>query len=351
MARKDLLPSYLSQQAWRDMCDAIDAVFDPLVDTPTNNLGKIRRPRLFNQTTTDKINNATLISQTDLDTFEEQVLVKQVNTSGLTLSDPDKLGADVKARFFRNLPHFWYSKGTTSVADFLSYVLNTQLVMKRLWTTDYVTFLPEGDVGIGTPIYSGGTWYPTTHTQVEVDAGAISGSVDLGVFTRLFESLCNYPLVPQYVIIEGSLWLITTGGRFMGVVCGGNTEEHETLSSFALTGLELSSGAGEGGFEALTPVALPGPGGTGYTTPAVPVPDFTASVTSGAAPLSVTFTNTTTGYVISRAWDFNGDGVWEDFTESPVHIYTVPGIYTVKLSAINPGGIASMLKTAYITVT
>lgn len=352
MARKDILPTYLSNEVWRDLCDAIDAVFGPAIDTPTNNLGKLRRPWLLKDSAQEKIENGELLTPADLDVFETEYLVKQVNMSGLIMANQDKFGNDVKARFFRHLPRFWYSKGTISVADFLGYVLNTTITMTRLWTNDYVTFLPEGDPGIGTPIYSGGTWYPTTHTQVELDASVISGEVSLEVFARLFESLCNYPLVPQYILTVEALWVSTTSGRYVYLEFVGETVEQETIATFTLAGGDLTAGYGEGGFETIDTVALPGPGGTGYTPPAVPVPDFSASVTSGAAPLSVTFTNLTTGYVISQDWDFELDGVVDSHDRDPATVvYSTPGVYSVKLSAFNESGVASELKTDYITVT
>jgi PKD repeat protein len=69
---------------------------------------------------------------------------------------------------------------------------------------------------------------------------------------------------------------------------------------------------------------------------APPVASFTVSRTSGTAPLTVHFTNTSQR-ATSYSWSF-GDGQ-SSTTVSPSHVFTTPGIYTVTLSATGPGGV------------
>jgi beta propeller repeat protein len=77
--------------------------------------------------------------------------------------------------------------------------------------------------------------------------------------------------------------------------------------------------------------------------------DFTASPTSGNAPLAVKFTDLTVGGPTMWAWDF-GDGT-TDMVGSPTHTYTNSGVYTVSLSASNQYGNADTeTKVNYITV-
>jgi PKD repeat protein len=76
--------------------------------------------------------------------------------------------------------------------------------------------------------------------------------------------------------------------------------------------------------------------------------DFSADVTSGIAPLTVQFTNASTGDYDTLAWDF-GDGGTSAET-NPSHVYSAAGIYTVSLIASGDGGIDVETKTAYITV-
>ncbi|MFZ4536438.1 MAG: PKD domain-containing protein [Propionivibrio sp.] len=82
---------------------------------------------------------------------------------------------------------------------------------------------------------------------------------------------------------------------------------------------------------------------------AVPVASFSATPTAGAAPLAVTFNDTSTGTVTGRSWAF-GDGTTST-AQNPTKTYTAAGIYTVQLTVTGSGGSNSMTKTGYITVT
>jgi uncharacterized delta-60 repeat protein len=69
---------------------------------------------------------------------------------------------------------------------------------------------------------------------------------------------------------------------------------------------------------------------------------------SGVVPLSVTFTDQSTG-ATSWAWDFDNDGSPDSSVQNPSYIYSTPGTYTVKLT-IN-GGPEVRQRTDYIDVT
>jgi PGF-pre-PGF domain-containing protein len=82
--------------------------------------------------------------------------------------------------------------------------------------------------------------------------------------------------------------------------------------------------------------------------PTAPGANFTSNVTNGFAPLSVAFTDMSTGLPAptSWSWDF-GDGVTSS-EQSPTHVYSAAGTYTVNLTATNAYGTTP--KTAVITV-
>lgn len=67
-----------------------------------------------------------------------------------------------------------------------------------------------------------------------------------------------------------------------------------------------------------------------------PVASFTASPTSGDAPLAVTFTDTSTNTPTSWSWNF-GDGDTST-SQNPTHTYDSAGVYTVSMTATNAGG-------------
>src|SRR4051794_30527420 len=78
-----------------------------------------------------------------------------------------------------------------------------------------------------------------------------------------------------------------------------------------------------------------------------PTASFSASPTSGLAPLSVAFTDTSTGSPTSWAWNF-GDGTTSTL-QNPSHSYPA-GTYTVNMTATNSAG-SSIATAATITVT
>ena len=105
-------------------------------------------------------------------------------------------------------------------------------------------------------------------------------------------------------------------------------------------------------------LTVTGPGGsntqtrTNYiavTALAPPVAQFTGTPTSGQGPLTVSFTNTSTGSITSYAWTF-GDGTTST-AANPVKAYSAAGNYTVSLTVTGPGGSNTQTRTNYITVT
>ncbi len=83
--------------------------------------------------------------------------------------------------------------------------------------------------------------------------------------------------------------------------------------------------------------------------PAGPAPtaSFNATPTTGLAPLTVNFADTSTGGPTSWAWDFGDGGT--STAQSPSHTYTSTGTYTATLTATNGQGSTSASRT--ITVT
>jgi len=81
-----------------------------------------------------------------------------------------------------------------------------------------------------------------------------------------------------------------------------------------------------------------------------PVADFSGSPTSGAAPLTVDFTDLSSGSPISWYWDF-GDGVGTSTEQNPSYTYDTEGFYTVSLTATNAYGSDTETKVDYINVT
>jgi len=79
-----------------------------------------------------------------------------------------------------------------------------------------------------------------------------------------------------------------------------------------------------------------------------PEADFSAAPTTGTAPLSVDFSDASTGTITQRSWNF-GDGETSP-DEDPAHSYLAPGSYTVSLTVDGPGGTSTETKDSYIVV-
>ncbi len=77
--------------------------------------------------------------------------------------------------------------------------------------------------------------------------------------------------------------------------------------------------------------------------------DFIAAPTRGLAPLTVQFTDRSTGKINSWQWNF-GDGETSTLT-NPTHTYSTPGSYTVGLTATGPAGSSTEERIDYIIVS
>ncbi|MBE0661042.1 MAG: PKD domain-containing protein [Bacteroidales bacterium] len=75
---------------------------------------------------------------------------------------------------------------------------------------------------------------------------------------------------------------------------------------------------------------------------------FSADVRSGYAPLTVSFTDQSTGEVQSWNWSF-GDGQTSD-EQNPGHTYTEPGLYSVSLTVADSVSHYTLEKEEYIRV-
>jgi hypothetical protein len=81
------------------------------------------------------------------------------------------------------------------------------------------------------------------------------------------------------------------------------------------------------------------------------VADFSTSVTSGIAHLTVQFTDQSTGNITSWEWDFNNDGIVDSMQQNPSYAYEISGKYTVSLKVTGPAGSDTKIKNEYITVS
>ncbi len=103
-------------------------------------------------------------------------------------------------------------------------------------------------------------------------------------------------------------------------------------------------------------LTVTGPGGSNTKTmegfiqvkPQAPVANFTATPRSGRSPLLVQFTDTSTGNITSRLWEF-GDGTTST-ERNPSHTYVKPGSFIVSLTVTGPGGSNTKTMEGFVQV-
>jgi trimeric autotransporter adhesin len=146
----------------------------------------------------------------------------------------------------------------------------------------------------------------------------------------------------------------------LGSVAGGTWAEYDVTASVVGNGtlsLGLTTDSGSSVIyssrEGSNPpqlVVTTGGGTAPPPQPSAPVADFTATPTSGTAPLAVAFTDTSTNGPTSWAWDFDNNGSVDSTAQHPSHTYSAAGTYTVKLTVSNSAGSHTVTKTGFITV-
>ena len=143
----------------------------------------------------------------DLQTFDayqtpdRATLVKTCSMLGFTYpdTDDDLFTSEDYLRIAQNIADYYKEQGTEAFLRFFSYCLNNNFTLEPMWTSDYATFYPEGSPFIGTPIWAGGTWYPTSHVQFQVEPG--QDKVDPSTFQKFF----NY-IAPINLVLLGTVF-------------------------------------------------------------------------------------------------------------------------------------------------
>jgi PKD repeat protein len=87
---------------------------------------------------------------------------------------------------------------------------------------------------------------------------------------------------------------------------------------------------------------------TALMSPQPPAADFSATPTSGTAPLTVAFADLSTGTPASWQWSFGDGGTAAE--PNPSHQYAAVGSYTVALTATNAAGSDTETKPDYVAV-
>jgi YVTN family beta-propeller protein len=137
---------------------------------------------------------------------------------------------------------------------------------------------------------------------------------------------------------------------------GGNSTEMNPVHTYNKSGnytvaLTTTSEGGSDKVQKSNYISVVSVNGSVVSSPdhIVPVTAFSATPTAGSMPLTVSFTDQSTGSPASWKWDFGDGNTLTD--KNPVHTYNKSGRYTVTLTASNANGSNALTKTGYIYVS
>lgn len=207
LPRSILLPPYLLMNPYFvEYTDSMDDVFGPLVDQKLDVLSSLRNMWVTNPTMEQSISNNEIQAFSAWSQPEREILVKQVNMLGMKLASASVLTNDNYHAIARFVGQYWFEKGTQKFIEFINFCLQADLKVTLLWTEDYETFVPEGDPSIGTPIWEGGTWYPTTHVSIIASGGL--NQLTPQTLINFFYEIANYNLVLSAVDSSYDMYVV-----------------------------------------------------------------------------------------------------------------------------------------------
>jgi len=220
--REKIFPPYLSAPVWTDLVESIDKVFSQLdIDDAYRQFQLLRGPINTGDVTyaLKRDVEGKLVKIDDVEQLERDTLVKLANMLGFSISNSSLLTDDDYIRICQSLGEYYTkNKGTQNWQDFIGFCLNAQFQVLKLWTTDYVTFYEEGDVAIGTPVFSGGTWYPTTHVALEYDAEKFA-TIARETIEEFFYFFANINIVLMYMklFIDGHYTITIVNSAYIEI--------------------------------------------------------------------------------------------------------------------------------------
>ncbi|HUJ09511.1 MAG TPA: PKD domain-containing protein [Verrucomicrobiae bacterium] len=191
--------------------------------------------------------------------------------------------------------------------------------------TNIVTVLPAAGLTVSPANHDFGTITNNTMAQTTFVVTNTGGATLVGTATVA---------VAQFAISSGSPFSISAFGTTNVVV----SFTPDSVNAFTDNVIFASNG-GDSTNEVTGSGAI------------VPAASFTGAPTSGLHPLPVTFSDTSTGTITNRFWNF-GDSVTTNITNTTVdHQFNNTGTFTVTLIVSGPLGASTNSKAGYITVT
>ncbi|HKM24918.1 MAG TPA: PKD domain-containing protein, partial [Corynebacterium sp.] len=149
-------------------------------------------------------------------------------------------------------------------------------------------------------------------------------------------------------VATAAYWDTETSGQAAsaGGAVGKTTAEMKTIATFAGWNIATPAEYTDEVWYIVEGGDYPRLAWEGVPSVAPPVAAFSASPTTGTAPLTVQFTDASTNAPTAWSWNF-GDGGTSD-QQHPSHTYNEPGTYTVALTVSNAYGEDSETKIGLV---
>lgn len=180
-------------KVWRDLADCIDEVYGATVGSLIRDLYGLH--------------DVTYVTESA--TISKETLLAKGKQLGIT-TDLNMFNSDDVKSFLRHAPEFWKEKGGRNFIEYMSFVVNAFIEMRYLWSENYEDFYSEGAIEIGTPVYSGGTWYPTSHVYIVYDVDKFRNSVNANFTSQEALTKFFYSIAPIQLVIKAFLLTQTT---------------------------------------------------------------------------------------------------------------------------------------------
>jgi len=257
-------------------------------------------------------------------------------------------------------PVHWYAAGTYTINFTATNLAGSNSTIK----TEYITVASNGLINqVVNPGFETGDLSGWTQVENPVNSGISSSIVHTGNHSLRMGlgTLTSVPYVEQYIDLTNttaiSFWYYFNNdkyGRYVEINIDGTRVGYtELYPQYSWVQYKMPISVYTGVHKVTIWYLSQGTTAETYLDDIVvmpaPIASFTAApATTGIAPLTVQFNDTSTRLPASWSWNF-GDGATST-EQHPAHTYTTAGTYTVILTATNDGGSNTSAKTGYITV-
>ena len=216
--RKLLTNDLLNKEQWADLAEVVSQVFFQYIYNDIHGLLNLQDRQVLqlrsetepfrNQYIEDgrQINQIELRTDEQVDQYDRNLLIAAAKNRGFDYF-ADSFTNDDYLRLLDTYGLFLEEKSPESFVDYISYVKNTRIELEQLWTSDYITFIPEDRIPPGaTKIENENQisddpqpqYYPTPHVNLTYNATFFQ--VDRDEIIGLFRLIAPINLVLEQLI-------------------------------------------------------------------------------------------------------------------------------------------------------